>query len=162
MDKRNEILDWAKKAFIAAMLSGYASEEGDGVPKIKTTDGYTTITCIEEGFTVVDRYYTMPRSTYSVGTTTIFYKGKPIWLMSYGGSYPKKVISFLKAALTKAYTTGSSVGCRGPQSCEEGDLLYINNCTSASFREMRGYEVIKSIETGRVLGYHEYWGGSLI
>lgn len=64
------------------------------------------------------------------GMTTVYYKGKPVWNMQYGGhgltegneERVKEVFQFLKSALMKV---SSSMPFRGPTLFQEGSLRYL-------------------------------------
>ena len=117
--QKMKILEGAQKAFFEAMLDGYAGGDNRKSAKVKGEDGYTTITYTSKDgeCKVVDRYCTTPLSDKSCGTTTIFYENGsvwvPVWWMSYGGRYPKRVIPFLKESLKWAYEMRDFCGGRG-------------------------------------------------
>ncbi|MFH1423967.1 MAG: DUF5680 domain-containing protein [Candidatus Nealsonbacteria bacterium] len=97
----------------------------------------------------------------SAGTTMIWYKGIPVWLMHYGGRYRKEATPFLKAALTRAYELPVFWGGRGlPYDYQGGErLVYINQTEKqSSFADFRGEEMIIDLLTRTRIGWHTYWG----
>lgn len=160
--QKEMILSLAKAVFFRAMLDGYAGKTSQKSTKIKTPDGYRTITYQEDDFQVVDRYCVTPQSDYSAGTTTILFRDSAVWWMSYGGRYLEEIIPFLKQALASAYHKREFHGGRGPSMLVEEELFYQNNVEPGStFREFSGYEKVGYID-GDVLGHHRYFGLSLI
>jgi hypothetical protein len=167
---REMVLNGAKKAFFEAMLAGYANATGEpvsGLVKTKSENGCEkTLTFTVGDYVVQDHYVVTPLSDYSAGTTTIFYKSFPVWLMAYGGYYPKDAIPFLKEALAKAYKMSQFLGGRGPEAYVETSvgLEYNNTFVSGddSFLWFEGHEYIWSKGVGKALGTHKYFGMSLI
>ncbi|MEI8123951.1 MAG: DUF5680 domain-containing protein [bacterium] len=158
------ILDGAMKVFFKAMLAGYAGGcDSDKVVKVKTPDGYTTITFTDGDFVVVDRYCVTSYSDFSAGTTTIFYKENPVWIMFYAGKYPEKVIPFLKESLVEQYKQWGFRGGRGYRFRYNRHYKYTNEgeCLS-SFTKFKGREEISTRLRGKSLGFHEYCGVSMI
>ena len=152
----------AMKIFFKAMLAGYAGD-GSGVKKEKTPDGYRTLTWPPEGdsdgFVVVDRYCVTPQSAMSAGTTTIFFRGEPIWWMSYGGEYSPLAITTLKMALAEAYKDGDFCGGRGH--AHRFPCFEYRNDHYGNFVSFNGRETVRD-PRGNELGYHRYFGMSLI
>lgn len=162
-EEKTVILEGAKQAFFKAMLDGYAGGKNRKSFKTKTPDGYTVIIFEDGEFMVEDRYCTTPHSDKSTGTTTIFFRNVAVWWMSYGGHYPKKVIPFLKEALKQAYEKGEFYGGRGPGVSMGNGMLYTNNLAYGNFKKFRGVETIhKSSRIGKLLGFHEYFGMSML
>lgn len=176
--ERMSILRMAKEIFFKAMLAGYAGD-GGGVKKEKTPDGYKTLTYEEGKFCVVDCYCVTPHSNRSAGTTTIFYEGQAIWWMSYGGWYEERAIPTLKKALVKAYRHGRFIGGRGVHwtkgfSFENDGLSYLYDNRPDKKRrffhgQFEGEEYIWQHIKGhgyfrqpKIVGYHKYFGMSLI
>lgn len=155
---KSRVLTEAQKVFFLAMLAGYL---GSGATKEKSADGEVTITWIQGDFRVLDRYYVTPFSTRSGGTTTIFYKEIPVWWMAYGGSYKEEAIPFLKEALALSYEDARFVGGRGPKS-HRADGLDYRNVVQGNFAEFRGREEITAYNPRRSLGFHDYWGMSML
>ena len=156
-------LSHVEALFFTAMQAGYAAEE---VKKVKVVDmpGYKEIRYEDGDFLLVDRWCVNPDTERSAGTTTIWYQNKPVWFMSYGGFYPERLIHFLKSALRMQYCgDGHFNGGRGPKLV--GDLsaarIYRNRPVQNEFGQFSGREEILDAHTGEV-GYHDYWGMSLI
>lgn len=159
IDKK-AVLEGAKEVFFKAHLAGYAGDGKDSV-KTKSADGKVTIEFIEGDYRVLDEYYTTPHSDHSFGTTIIFYKGAPVWMMHYRGYYRKKVIPFLKEALGKAYAANAFFGGRGIRTYVV-ERLHYQNFPMGSWSDFKGMEEIRIYETREQLGYHDYGGMSLI
>lgn len=151
-----------KKFFFKAMINGYVSSDD----KIKITEmpEYKAIPFKEGKFYLLDNYLTTPYSDKSAGTTTIWYNNKPVWIMHYGGYYKEPVIPLLKKALKKTYKTSQFFGARGPSTLidSENSLVYINSPKMNDFERFEGREEIFDIQKNISLGYHEYWGMSLL
>ena len=162
------MLDWgtiqssAEKVFFEAMLDGWVGGENKKSIITESPDGYTTFEFTSGCFRVADRYCTTRHSTYSAGTTTIFYQNNPVWWMSYGGFYPEHLIPFLWKALKQQYDKRVFRGGRGPASLVFEDYLYLNSRVSGNFTKFKGREEIIDMRNGSLSGYHEYWGMSLI
>lgn len=146
--------------FFKAMVGGWAV----GGQKIKIADmpGYKAIPFRDGDFYLLDRYCVTPNSPKSAGTTTIWFQGIPVWLMNYGGFYEESAIAFLKRTLCKTYEAHQFVGGRGPLVCIEGSLIYVNQPCLNDFAKFEGREQILDAENGMSLGFHEYWGFSLL
>jgi hypothetical protein len=155
-----QILKEAQIVFFEALLEGYAGKT-KSIKKITSPNGYKTLTFSKGDFTVLDMYCVTPYSDCSCGTTTIFYKDKPVWWMSYGGEYPKKVILFLKKVLRQSYEVGEFNGCRGRKNVCFGSYLYMNHFVG-DFSFFQGEEKIFEEKKGEHLGHHRYFGMSLI
>ncbi|MDO8565172.1 MAG: DUF5680 domain-containing protein [bacterium] len=154
---------WVEAFFFTAMQQGYAGGTG---PKTKVLDmpGYKEIRYADGDFLLVDRWCVNPDSEKSAGTTTIWYQEKPVWLMGYGGVYPKVVIPFLKQALRFQYCKdGHFLGGRGPKLVTDrvAGQIYMNRPVQNDFDRFNGREEIVDMSTGAV-GYHDYWGMSLL
>ena len=153
-----------RKVFFLAMMDGYVNKN---VKKGKLTrlPGSRLITFEHNendlNFCVNDLYFVRKSSEFSSGITTISLDGEPVWIMNYGGKYHKTVISFLKESLKHSYALGYFKGGRGPSFYRESNLSYYNNCTG-SFRLFSGEEKIVSNVTGKVLGYHKYFGNLMV
>lgn len=146
--------------FFKAMVEGWAI----GGQKIKIADmpGYKAIPFRDGDFYLLDCYCVTPNSPKSAGTTTIWFKDVPVWFMNYGGFYEESAISFLKRALHNTYEVHQFVGGRGPILYEEGNLVYMNHPDPNDFAEFEGCEEVFEAESGTSLGYHKYWGMSLL
>lgn len=146
--------------FFKAMVGGWAV----GGKKIKIADmpGYKAIPFRDGDFYLLDRYCVTPNSPKSAGTTTIWFQDVPVWLMNYGGFYEESVIKFLKRALRKTYETHQFVGGRGPLVHVKDLLVYVNQPRLNDFAKFEGREEVFNAESGASLGFHEYWGFSLL
>lgn len=130
--------------------------------------GYKCIPFKIGRFSVLDAYSAPVSDGKSVGFMTIWFDETPIWTMNYGGQYPREVIPFLKAALKSSIIRRDFVGGRGPSNFEHDeypDFVYINEVSdgNCSFLSFSGIEYIHDkISLTIPLGWHEYWGMSLI
>ena len=151
-----------KSFFFEAMVNGYISG-GDEI-KISEIPEYRAIPFKKGKFYLLDNYLITPYSDKSAGTTTIWYDDKPVWVMHYGGYYKESAISLLKKALAKTYKSSQFFGGRGPLSLSESknSLIYINYPKINDFEKFEGREVIFDTKKNICLGYHEYWGMSLL
>lgn len=154
--------------FFAAMVNGWAAgEDGKIVPK---TDGWRKIEFKDEksypGLVCVDCWGKNPIGISqggSLGSTTIYWYGVPLWLMVYGkGRYHRLTLPTLRAALMESYGNSTFCGGRGPEKFEFDDFVYWNEF-NGNFAKFSGREYIrahKDMDSGQ-LGYHEYHGGLL-
>lgn len=95
------------------------------------------------------------------GHTTMWYKGRPVWIMHYGGWYAEEAIPFLKQCLRQAYEFDRVFyGGRGP-ACVRGERFTYVNRYLGTFDDFRGEESIFDLD-GACRGYHWYHGMSLI
>lgn len=152
------------------LLASAKSWAGGGAKTtIPELPGSKVITVEEGSLRYVDLYYTYPGSEESFGQTVIWIHdgGRQIWLpawgMQFGGSYPERVIVFLKAALQQAYEAKEFIGGRDPRQFVQGDLVYENfpRVDRNSFDNFLGKERILEVGVGRV-GFHWYRGHLLI
>lgn len=154
----------AKDAFFRANLKGWAG----GAQKVSISElpGYKVIVWEESDWRFVDMYFKIPNSLESYGTTTGWFRGIPIFFMSYGGWYEKEVVPFLKQALKVSYEKGEFVGGRGPHyytdytelTEREGCLVYKNHQKRTSAGSFDGWEEVENSRSGKRRGYHEYSG----
>ena len=148
--------------FFKAMLNGWVSDAEEttlpGMP------GFRAIQFREGDFYLLDRYCVTPMSSKSAGTTTIWHKDAPVWVMNYGGwCYDNAVLAVLKAALREAYAEGLFMGGRGPRIyTTDVGVVYANIPYTNDFSAFSGREVMTSDVDDQVFGYHEYWGMSLL
>jgi len=167
--KRNEILKEAEKHFFAAMGSGWAAGV-KGTPVLEMP-GYEKIVYQCNDIRVVDCWGISDQGK-SEGTTRIWHFKEPIWnpiwVMHYGGFYPKEVIPFLKEALMMSYKRSEFNGGRGPSwySNNSGVQYFNNSDPVIYFSQFNGSERIcssKGLESGdREVGQHDFWGMALI
>ena len=154
----------AQSVFLEAMCFGYAMDGTSGRPVEKSTivelPGSKVITTDLVDWKVVDCYFTNPSSDKSAGQTMIWHKNVPVWTMSYGGSYPKVVIPFLKKCLGRAYLEERFYGGRGPEFMEDEPFTYVNRF-HGTFTSFKGEERIYD-KSGARFGHHWYHGMSLL
>lgn len=157
---REELLGKAQEVFFEAMLQGYANPNisKGTIPSIL---GSKIIPFEKENFKVIDAYLTHPNSIRSTGVTIILYENQPIWVMHYHGRYQEEAIPFLKDVLHTAYHKAYFSGGRGINPSENNSFLYINRIEENLFSSFRGKEEIYKHD-GSLLGFHEYFGGSLL
>ncbi len=140
--------------FFAAMRAGYV-----GKPKkssIRELPGSKSIEYTDGSWRVLDTYFITPYSDYSGGMTCIWHDDVPVWMMQYAGSYQKKAIPCLKAALRTNYEALEFCGGRGPQFFRHKDFAYVNQVSENIFgKQVAGTESIYDA-TGKQLGYHRY------
>jgi len=145
--------------FLRAMANGWI---GSGTfVDCADAPGYKAFSFHDGDLLLVDRYCSAPDSTASAGTTTIWHKDVPVWVMHYGGWYERSAIECLKLALRETYGSDQFVGGRGPRSFSVGSIAYANEPRLDDFKKFDGREEIRDVSTGTLLGFHEYWGMSL-
>lgn len=117
-----------------------------------------------------DTYWT--NGEYSGGKTVIYANEIPVWMMDYDGwcqNDDKKVLAFLKRALSSTYTTNRFICGRGPytffeyaQGQAEG-LVYTNNPdpTDCNFDFFTGWDMIFRTSERVKLYWHRYKGIAL-
>lgn len=151
------ILQDVQNAFFDAMLAGYVM--GGTKTTLPDMPGVKVITFESGDFRVVDSYITTPHSAKSAGTTTIWGRNRPVWLMQYGGEYPEHTIPFLKECLLMNYKERHFYGGRGPE-IVEGQFIYLNKVENNDFGNFYGEESIHV--GGQRIGFHWYRGMSLL
>lgn len=152
--------------FFKAMLGGWAA----GGEKVELPDvvGYKAIPFVDGKFSLLDRWCVGEDLKRSAGTTTIWHANVPVWVMHYGGCYEEQAIPFVKSALEREYRGHRFQGGRGPRWYQEGALSYSNHIRPRSdFAEFSGREEVFYRDPQQApgtlfLGYHDYWGMSLI
>ncbi len=147
--------------FFKAMSAGWAAN-GKETATDNNAPGYKLISFSDGDYRLVDRYCVNSESSKSAGTTTIWFKDIPVWIMNYGGFYDESAITCLKRALEKTYSAGDFVGGRGPSIYTDGSLTYTNKPRLNDFNKFEGCEEIVDTESKKLLGFHEYWGMSLL
>jgi hypothetical protein len=160
MVKLQEVQDF----FFKAMLQGWASNAA------KTLDpqnpGHKHIRIVENGWMLIDQYYVDHRSLKSAGSTKIWYDDKLLWIMAYGGYYEKEASAFVKKVLLHTYGLNMFCGGRGMPNCRIENLYYLNQADENGFNHFRGWEQVKAAILGgsafKSLGFHDYWGMSLL
>ncbi len=79
--------------FFKAMMAGWING-GQFIPS-SDAPGYKEFSFKDGDFTLVDRYCSVDDSRRSAGTTTIWFKETPVWVMNYGGWYEDRAITCL-------------------------------------------------------------------
>jgi len=158
-----EIQKEMKRHFFAAMRVGWAAGvEGVGVLGMPSHKAFVYE---EDHFRVIDQYC-VSKAGKSAGTITVWFFDEPVWLMNYGGVYRKEDVSFLKHVLMVAYRQDQFFGGRGQEIFRQDrldGLVYVNRMAGGSdFLSFRGTERIYSASDPELLGWHDYWGMSLI
>lgn len=126
--------------------------------------GYTNLS----GFSFLDKWSDPHTYGKSTGETIICFQEIPVWVMNYGGQYPKEVIPFLKLALMEVINSRDFAGGRGPKrkytNEKYPDLSYENLPIKNHFSEFWGEEIIfgKNSFRNHIEGTHRYQGMSLI
>lgn len=149
-----------KDIFFDAKACGWSAD----AQKIKSIEfpGSKIIPFTCGDFRVIDCYVVNPDSDISAGTTTIWHKNKPVWVMNYGGWYAKLAIPFLKSCLQMAYVQERCFyGGRGPKFVRGERFTYVNRIERDNFSDFVGEEKIFDSDE-RCLGYHWYRGMSLL
>jgi hypothetical protein len=135
--------------------------------KIILPDGSKQYLISARELTYVDTYVT--NGEFSGGWTRIFMGGKPAWLKQYHGwckNDEKRVLDFLKHALSAQYERGIFYGSRGPRFLWElesrgvGSLVYENRTQPhSSFTHFGGRErIYQSPAWDTDLFWHRYMG----
>lgn len=151
-----------REFFFDGMQQGWAAKgEKTTIPQLP---GAKAITYRDGNLCLVDYYFADKRTGRSAGSTVIWFRDEPAWIMHYGGYYPKGVIPFLKAALNSAYQDRIFYGGRGPVVFKEkeGPLVYFNGGALDDFARFKGREEILRAGEIRRLGWHEFCGMALI
>jgi Domain of unknown function (DUF5680) len=107
---------------VSSKISGYATAGEGG--EIDRSDSVKELTYCDGDFRYLDRYVGF--SPFS-GMETVWYRGNPVWSMTYYGAVtsqfivPLDVYFFLKKAMARVTTDRPY---RGPESFHEGDFSY--------------------------------------
>ncbi len=170
---RNTLLAKAKAIFCRGMAMGYASgAKGTPVPGKPNAKYFEHIEG-EGDWYLRDEYEVDPVTGISYGTTRIEYKGRLIWIMSYGGLYSQEAIACLKGALLASYAAGEFNLGRGKHNHVHGDYIYINVMSQGHsvdpFEKFMGMEGVsrpkRSPSSNPALekvGGHWFWGMAMI
>ena len=162
-------IDWVEilAFFFRAMQNGWINDDHTPwiMPPGGVLKGFKAFVFTEGPLILMDQWSKSSKSGKSAGQTVIWHHETPIWIMQFGGLYPKEVIPFLKNVLRTTYEAKIFFGGRGPaqtQRSEEG-LVYINSLEPGSnFERFSGIEQIINADPWRELGYHKYQGMSLV
>lgn len=157
-------LKGVQEFFFEGMARGWAA--GNNGSPIPDFPGWSEVVYEDPrrfaGYVLVDRWGRDPDTGKSSGSTTITRFGVPLWVTWYGGgSYEKLALPLLKQALMENYHIGIFNGGRGPREYPQQNLRYVNQA-KGDFVRFSGTEYIQDIDEDVGLGFHEYWGGSLL
>lgn len=147
----------AQTIFFEAMQAGYVNKtcEKTNVPELL---GSKHILYAVDEWKVTDTYIVSEEGDGSGGMTVISYDDIPIWMMQYGGRYPKEAIPFLKEALAYNYASNTWRGGRGPEIFHNDSWFYINKCRTNDFGNFSGIEYMIDPPKGTTVGEHRYHG----
>lgn len=148
-----------KAFFFRAMLGGWTTSGRKQTSK--EFPGYKVATFSEGRLRLVDSWCVRPKSDMSYGFTTIWENDTPVWVMHYGGCYPKEVIHVVKAALAKAYSDKHFFGGRGPIAFRMDGFEYNNDLNDSAFEDFSGREYISVPGKISEIGSHSFFGGLL-
>lgn len=151
-------LESIQNKFFDAMAHGWACNADAKKIEVPQFPGSKGILYEHGQFRVLDFY--MTHFNFSTGTTIIWFRGKPLWVMHYGGRYEKEAIPFLKSCLHRAYSERRFYGGRGPYFMKNDRFTYVNRIEHNNFREFAGEERVFNSDE-QCLGYHWYRGMSL-
>lgn len=150
-----------ERNFLAAMARGFASDnKPEGVADQTLAKQFRTRF---GDILVEDRWYFRAGSIHSGGQTVIWYKGEPVWYMSYYGRYREEALPFLKQVLRQNYIRRPRFqGGRGPEVHNGRTMTYANAVDSgSSFEKFSGREAIYDRRDGMAFGEHRYMGGMI-
>ncbi|MBI3633650.1 MAG: hypothetical protein HY226_05155 [Candidatus Vogelbacteria bacterium] len=157
--------DKVKAFFFKAMLQGWVN--GSEEFKIPDLPGYKAIAFRDGDLYLLDRYCVNLETNMSAGTTTIWFKDSPIWVMNYGGWYSKDALKLVKKALAQAYEQELFLGGRGVDISLDG-LVYKNVVADPPHLKGReqfwlfyGEEEVRNPEGNACYGWHIFSGMSL-
>jgi len=160
-------IEKVRKFFFKAMVVGWVADGEED--RSNSIPGLKEIHYCDGSLQLVDSFVVNSDAGKSAGQTMIFRLEKdmsprPLWYMSYGGRYEKRAIPFLKQVLKDSYKEKLFHGCRGPQFVDGSDMSYHNELTgeTTTFSQFGGREKIVEHRTNRMLGYHQYYGMSLM
>lgn len=163
MNLQEVTLQNIENIFWESMEVGWASGNAQGEVNL-LFPGFKCIPFHSGKFRVLDAY-AIPLEDKSVGFTYIWFADVLVWSMSYSGSYPKAVISFLKYALKDTITSQDFIGGRGPRKFLHDtypNLVYRNK-VDGNFAQFTGQENIHYNKNGySFIGMHKYCGMALI
>ena len=144
------------KFLIDSNKAGYAA--GDSAKVIKNKDASSTIKYQDGDWKFHDNYF--GGEPYG-GREVIFFKNKPVWIMTYYGWVDKNVndINIVYKFLQKALMDmPKKHPYRGPKMVKEGNLVYTNNW-QGNIKRFKGEENIKKDEKEY---YKAYYMGGLV
>src|SRR3989344_1077876 len=149
-----------REFFCEGMAKGWASgAKATEMPGLGP--GFKGFIAESGGFRLVDAYCVNEESGKSAGSTTIWFRDLPVWVMGYGGWYSGEVGDFLKSALSDTYSRNVFMGGRGPVRMISDLYEYHNKVIMGNFIRFSGEERIYTGGGSGCLGYHDYWGMAL-
>ncbi len=158
---RDEILEMTRAFFLSSMAGGWAANGPTSL--VPGKPGCMQYVCGEGDWFLIDEWCVNPDTGQSAGMTTVWFRGKPVWNMVYGGYYPESVVPVVRRALLAAYREGLFNGGRGVARFEWNSMVYLNSAQSRCFHDFHGREEVYSQDTsGKCLGWLWYMGKSLI
>ena len=159
-------IDWAEiqSFFFRAMLNGWINDDRKPwlIPPGGVLPGFKGFYFPNGALDLMDQWSKSSKSGKSAGQTIIWHNQTPIWIMHYGGVYKKEALPFLKEVLRKTYSEETFFGGRGSAQIFGDKLTYVNSVEKDSFTMFSGHEEIIENDDFRQLGFHDYWGMSLI
>lgn len=161
----NVDMDAIKAFFLEAMQYGWVNPDTHAEP-VEGMPGYKGYEYRKGNLYLRDVFTVNWETGKSAGCTTIFQDDEPVWIMFYGGMYPKEVIEFVKQALSFAYRDQIFCGGRG-EKCFTLDgspyrYLNIRHKEKIGFSDFSGEEAVFTNFPDGKIGYHEYRGKCLI
>jgi len=142
------------KFLVEAKTSTYAA--GDSAEKTKNSDNSTTITHKNGDWSYHDNYF--GGEPYG-GREVVFYKGKPVYMMTYYGKVEKTVLDINKVygiLMNALKLIPEDKPFRGPESFTEDNLEY-KNSHKGEINDFHGEEQI--VENGNIIYSARYAGG---
>lgn len=117
--------------------------------------GHSQFIYAQDDFHVIDKHEVIGGK--SVVSTTIWYLGKPIWIMTRVEQFLDEDRPFITKILSDTYRMGAFIGGRGPESrMLYGSLVYENKPEPGSdFENFAGTEFVCG---SRPQGGGHYWG----
>lgn len=149
------LVEDAKEFFFEAMLEGYV--KGGQVPgSIMNFPGSRSFHHWHDNWCLCDMFTIAPPSHVSAGTTYIWYRSTPVWMMQYNGYYRPPAVPTLTAALRDAYSERKFFGGRGPAVfAGQGNRFYVNRYEGEFETSAHGEEMIYD-SNAAVIGLHRY------
>jgi hypothetical protein len=157
----NVDMDAIKAFFLEAMQYGWVNPDTHAQP-VEGMQGYKGYEYRKGNLYLRDVFTVNWETRKSAGFTTIQQDDEPVWIMFYSGMYPKEAIPIVKQTLSAAYKDQIFWGGRGETNFELGAALkYVNQRERIEFEDFCGRETVFN-ESNHPIGYHDYWGMSLV
>lgn len=159
------IIEVFSEAMMAGWVGGVKASPVAGEPNTKET-------IFTRGhYTVRDKYHVSKTTDFSSGQTRVLFYDVPVWVMHYGGRYPKEVIPFLKDMLRAEYIV-KEFRARGPADVTSllAPMRYSNDFRpmfvgAGGCEHARYFEGLEEIHETNLLrnrlGWHTYFGMAL-